>query len=46
MVYHQQVYQDNVLQPEINWKSHMIESIDAEVKSGIVPPSICFLLFW
>ena len=46
MVYHQQMYQDNVLQPEINGESHMFESIDAEKTSGIVPPSICFLLFW
>lgn len=30
MVYHQQMYQDNVLQPEINGESHMFESIDAE----------------
>ena len=46
MVPHQQIYQDNVLQPEINEKSHMAESIDAEVTSGIVSPNVCLLLFW
>ena len=28
MVYQQQMYQDDVLQPEINGKSHMFDSID------------------
>lgn len=45
MVYQQQMYQDDVLQPEINGKSHMFDSIDTEATSGTVPPSICFLLF-
>lgn len=46
MAHCQQIYQDNVLQPEINGKSHMVESIDAEMTSVIMLPSICFLLFW
>lgn len=44
MVYHQQMYQDNVLQPEINGESHMFESIDAEKTSGIVPPVLFSLV--
>lgn len=38
-------YQDNVLQTEINGKSHLVESIDTEVTSVIVPPSSYFP-FW
>lgn len=46
MVHHQQIYQDNVLLPEINGTSHMAESIDAEATSVIVLHSVCFLLCW
>lgn len=46
MVHHQQIYQDNVLLPEINGASHMVESMDAEVTSVIVLYTICFLLCW
>lgn len=46
MVHHQQIYQDNVLLPEINGASHMVESIDAKVTSVIVLCSTCFLLCW
>lgn len=46
MVHLQEIYPDNVSQLEINGKSHMVESIDAEVTSVIGLPSICFLSFW